>query len=143
MCIKAPPWALTAPIFSISRPSPKPVRAVPDVVAWLKQLEQSLGRDPGKPSYSSRPIDIDVFIPDAVTGAHQSLTVSAAEIRENAFLLRPLSELLPELRLAPDAPALAELWARHDKSTQPLTRVQLDLPEILEDYLLPSRWPRA
>ena len=100
--------------------------AVPEVVAWLKRLELRLGRDPAKPSLSSRPIDIDVFVPGAADGAHGSLTVSHGEALGHAFILRPLAELLPNHKLVPNGPNLIELWARYDKSRHPLTSVELD-----------------
>ncbi len=100
--------------------------AVPDAVSWLKQLELRLGRVPDKPSFSSRPIDIDVFVPGAADGAHGSLTISHREVLDSAFILCPLAELLPDHKLAPDGPDLVELWTRFDKSRHPLTRVELD-----------------
>ncbi len=99
--------------------------APPAIVAWLKQLELRLGRDPSQPSYSSRPIDIDLFVPGAPDGAHGKLTVSHREIRENAFLLCPLAELLPNLKLEPGGPDLATLWKIHDNSAGAITRVEL------------------
>ena len=103
-------------------------QAVPGVVCWLKQLELRLGRDPAKPSFSSRPIDVDVFVPGAVDGAHGSLTVSHQEVLDSAFILCPLAELLPDRKLEPDGSSFAELWTHFDKSRQPLTPVELDLP---------------
>lgn len=99
--------------------------APPDIVVWLKRLELRLGRNPSQPRYSSRPIDIDLFIPDAPDGAHGKLTVSHQEIRENAFLLRPLAELLPNLKLEPGGSDLATLWKIHDNSAGAITRVEL------------------
>ena len=104
--------------------------AVTEVVAWLKQLELRLGRDPSKPSLSPRPIDIDVFVPGAVDGAYGSLTVSHQEALGHAFILCPLAELLPNHKLVPDGPDLIELWARYDKSRHPLEPVALDLTAI-------------
>ena len=100
--------------------------APPDIVAWLKQLELRLGRNPSQPKYSSRPIDIDLFIPGAPDGAHGKLTVSHQEIRENAFLLCPLAELLPDLKLEPGGPDLATLWKKFDKSAGTIIRVELN-----------------
>ena len=98
-----------------------------EVVPWLKQLELRLGRDLHKPGFSSRSIDIDVFIPGAPDGAHGELAISHREVRDSAFILCPLAELLPRLKLDPDGPELAQLWASHDKSRQPLELVSLDL----------------
>ncbi len=102
------------------------VEAPPAIVAWLKQLELRLGRNPSQPRYSSRPIDIDLFIPGAPDGAHGKLTVSHQEIRESAFLLCPLAELLPDLKLEPDAPGLATLWKEFDESSGTVTRVEFN-----------------
>ncbi len=99
---------------------------LPEVVAWLKQLERRLGRDPNKPKFASRPIDIDVFVPGAPDGAHGALTVSRREVLDHAFILCPLAELLPDHKLAPDGPGLADLWNRFDKSRQTLVKVDLD-----------------
>ncbi len=101
---------------------------VPEAVAWLKQLESRMGRKPGKPKFSSRPIDIDVFVPGAPDGAHGKLAIPHREVRESAFVLGPLAELLPKLKLAPDGPGLAQLWASRDKSRQALEPVAMELP---------------
>ena len=100
--------------------------AVPNVVAWLKRLETRMGRDRRKPSFSSRPIDIDVFVPGAADGANGALTVPHRDVLENAFVLRPLAELLPKHQLKPKGPNLAELWRGFDKSRQPLVPANLD-----------------
>ena len=101
---------------------------VAKVVAWLKRLELRMGRDPAKPSFSSRPIDIDVFVPGATDGAHGSLTVSHREALDNAFVLRPLAELLPKHKMRATGPDLSRLWRDFDKSRQPLTPVELESP---------------
>jgi len=101
---------------------------LPEAVAWLKRLESRLGRNPGKPKFSSRPIDIDVFVPGAPDGAHGKLAVPHREVRESAFVLGPLAELLPKLKLDPDGPDLAQLWAGHDQSGQILEPIAMDLP---------------
>ena len=98
---------------------------VPEVVAWLKQLESRMGRDRSKPSFSSRPIDIDVFAPGAADGVNGALTVSHGEVLDNAFILCPLAELLPKHRLDANSPDLTTLWQDFDKSHQPLTLVEL------------------
>lgn len=108
--------------------------AVTQVVAWLKQLELHMGRDPAKPSLSSRPIDIDVFVPGAADGAHGSLTVSHREVLDNAFVLGPLAELLPNRKLEANGPDLSKLWRDFDKSFQPLEPVRL---------IVPNQGPRA
>jgi len=100
---------------------------VAEAVAWLKQLELRLGRNPGKPKFSSRPIDIDVFVPGAADGVHGKLAIPHREVRESAFVLCPLAELLPRQKLDPDGPDLAQLWAGHDPSGRPLEPVAMDL----------------
>ena len=104
---------------------------VPQVVAWLKNLEVQLGRDRAQPQFSSRPIDIDLLTPDAPDHAHGTLTVSHHEVLISAFILRPLAELLPNRTLGPAGPSFAESWANANKSQQPLTQVEFNWPESL------------
>lgn len=96
--------------------------SLPGIVKWIKRLELRLGRDPDKPRFASRPIDIDLFVP----GDSGELTISRREIQENSFILCPLAELFPSHKLEPGAPGLAELWAGYDKSRHPLEPVVLD-----------------
>jgi 2-amino-4-hydroxy-6-hydroxymethyldihydropteridine diphosphokinase len=72
-----------------------------------KQVERELGRAPGGVRHGQRPIDVDVLLLDSVEHRSERLTLPHADITNRRFVLEPLLELNPELRL-PDGRALAE-----------------------------------
>lgn len=94
-----------------------------EVVVWLKELERRMGREPDKPRFSSRPVDVDLFVPGAPDGAFGALTLSHQDVMESAFVLRPLAELLPARGLGPGGVSFGDLWKGYDQSRHPLTNV--------------------
>jgi 2-amino-4-hydroxy-6-hydroxymethyldihydropteridine diphosphokinase len=72
-----------------------------------KQVERELGREPGGVRHGPRPIDVDVLLLDGREHSSERLTLPHAEVTKRRFVLEPLLELDPELRL-PDGRALAE-----------------------------------
>jgi 2-amino-4-hydroxy-6-hydroxymethyldihydropteridine diphosphokinase len=73
-----------------------------------KQVERELGRVPGGVRHGPRPIDVDVLMLGDLEHRSERLTLPHAEVTRRRFVLEPLLELEPELRL-PDGRALAEL----------------------------------
>jgi 2-amino-4-hydroxy-6-hydroxymethyldihydropteridine diphosphokinase len=71
-----------------------------------KQVERELGRADGV-RHGPRPIDVDVLLLDNLEHHSERLTLPHAEVTKRRFVLEPLLELDPELRL-PDGRALAE-----------------------------------
>jgi 2-amino-4-hydroxy-6-hydroxymethyldihydropteridine diphosphokinase len=91
-----------------------------ELLAACKRIERELGREPGGPRHGPRPIDVDVLLLGDLEQSSDGLTLPHPEIRSRRFVLEPLLELDPELRL-PDGTDL-----RHDlASVQPqrVTRV--------------------
>ena len=79
--------------------------------AWLHALEDAHGRDRTQPRFSSRPLDIDiVFYDDLVLDGPGHLQLPRAELK-HAFVLKPLFDLAPDLRVPGDGRTLATLWA--------------------------------
>lgn len=78
--------------------------------AWLHALEDAHGRDRTQPRFSSRPLDIDiVFFDDLVLDGPGHLQLPRPELR-HAFVLKPLHDLAPALRVPGDGRTLQELW---------------------------------
>jgi len=73
-----------------------------------KVVEREGGRAPGGPKHGPRPIDIDVLLVDGVEHRSKRMVLPHPELRTRRFVLEPLLELEPELRL-PDGSALAPL----------------------------------
>ena len=78
--------------------------------AWLQALADAHGRDRTQPRFSSRPLDVDiVFFDDLVLDGPGHLQLPRPELR-HAFVLKPLHDLAPGLRVPDDGRTLQELW---------------------------------
>jgi 2-amino-4-hydroxy-6-hydroxymethyldihydropteridine diphosphokinase len=71
-----------------------------------KQVERELGRRPGGPRHGPRPVDVDVLLLDMLEHRSERLILPHPEVRSRRFVLVPLLELDPALRL-PDGSTLA------------------------------------
>jgi 2-amino-4-hydroxy-6-hydroxymethyldihydropteridine diphosphokinase len=81
------------------------------LLAACKAVEAALGRagpgTPGHVRHGPRPIDVDVLLLGDRTYASERLTLPHAETRSRRFVLVPLLELAPDLRI-PGGPSAAE-----------------------------------
>jgi 2-amino-4-hydroxy-6-hydroxymethyldihydropteridine diphosphokinase len=78
-----------------------------ELLEVCKALERELGREPGGPRHGPRPLDLDVLLLGGLEETGDRLTLPHPEILRRRFVLVPLLELDPELRL-PDGRALAD-----------------------------------
>src|SRR3989339_660195 len=67
------------------------------LLAGLKSIEQDLGRvrEPGK--VTSRPIDLDILLYDAIVMNSADLHLPHPEMLQRLFVLKPLNDIRPEL----------------------------------------------
>ena len=72
-----------------------------------KEVERKLGRTPGGPRHGPRPIDVDVLLLGDIRWSSERLSLPHPEVTSRRFVLEPLLELDPGLRL-PDGSALAD-----------------------------------
>lgn len=97
-----------------------------ELVAIFHAIEDRLGRDRSLPKFASRPIDLDLLL----YGDHildlPRLRIPRPEILENAFVLRPLQDLAPELVHPERAETMAELWRRMEPEAPALEVYPLD-----------------
>jgi len=85
-----------------------------------KEIERALGRSPGGPRHGPRPIDVDVLMLGDLRHASARLVLPHPELRSRAFVIVPLLEIDPELRL-PEGDKLDGFLA--SVSDQPVRRV--------------------
>lgn len=78
-----------------------------ELLAGCKAVERQLGRGPGGPRHSSRPIDVDLLLLDGLEHRSARLTLPHPGILSRRFVLLPLLELDSELAL-PDGRRLAD-----------------------------------
>ena len=81
-----------------------------ELVEACKAVERSLGREAGGVRHGPRPIDVDVLLLESLEYSSERLTLPHAEVRSRRFVLVPLLELDPQLRL-PGGESVAELLA--------------------------------
>lgn len=62
---------------------------------WCKTVERQSGHDHSSPKFSPRTLDIDILLYDDEVGEIAGVELPRAEITENAFVLWPLAELIP------------------------------------------------
>jgi GTP cyclohydrolase-4 len=67
-----------------------------DLLAYVKQLETTLGREPSFRN-GPRSIDIDILFFDDLSRSQDNLTIPHPRLFERAFVLAPLSEIAPDL----------------------------------------------
>jgi len=86
----------------------------------LHEIEDRHGRDRSGPKFSSRTLDLDLLLYDDEIFEQGKLKIPRDEILFNAFVLRPLAELAPDLKHPLEHKSYAELWSTFDKESQPL-----------------------
>ena len=90
-----------------------------DLLAACKAVERDLGRAPGGVRHGPRPIDVDVLLLGDREHSSERLTLPHREVTSRRFVLEPLLELDPALRL-PDGRELAGfLAALHGQRVTP------------------------
>jgi 2-amino-4-hydroxy-6-hydroxymethyldihydropteridine diphosphokinase len=93
----------------------------------FEAIHKMAGRQPGKEKYSSRPLDIDLLLYDDLVIDEPPLRLPRPDILEYSFVLRPLSEIAPDLVHPVCGRTLGDLWQEFDKESHPLTRVHVIL----------------
>ena len=89
----------------------------------IEIIHRMAGRTRGEDKFSSRPLDIDLLLYGDQVHDAPPLRIPRSDILEYAFVLRPLTELAPDLVHPQTGMTLAEHWAAFDQASQPLTPV--------------------
>ena len=81
-----------------------------DLKAFLHDLEDRHQRDRLAPKYSDRTLDIDILLYDDLYLHGPTLQIPREEILSAAHVLKPLSDLAPNLRHPVTRTTLSEIW---------------------------------
>jgi 2-amino-4-hydroxy-6-hydroxymethyldihydropteridine diphosphokinase len=81
------------------------------LLALAKALELGAGRRRG-PRHGPRPLDIDLLLYGGLASGRPELTLPHPRLAERAFVLAPLAEIAPDLRVPPEHRTIAELLGR-------------------------------
>lgn len=99
------------------------------LVAIFHRIEDSMGRDRSLPKFASRPIDLDLLLQGERIIDLPGIRVPRPEILENAFVLKPLQDLAPDLRHPETGETFAVLWQRMAPGAPRLDVFPLDFDE--------------
>jgi 2-amino-4-hydroxy-6-hydroxymethyldihydropteridine diphosphokinase len=80
-------------------------RAPEELLAELRALERTLGREPPRERWGPRVIDLDLLVVGRETRAAAELTLPHPGIAERDFVLYPLADVAPDL----DVPGLGRV----------------------------------
>lgn len=97
-----------------------------DLSRWLKNLEDEQGRRRGQARFSSRTLDVDILTYGDLHGEHEGMTLPRPEILKNAFVLWPLSEVMPDGVHPGEGRTYRQLWQDYDRSRQRLWPVNFE-----------------
>lgn len=71
--------------------------APPDLLRYLKRIEDELGRTPGE-RFGPRVIDLDILFYDQIVVCESDLVIPHPRLANRQFVLAPLAEIAPFLR---------------------------------------------
>ena len=97
---------------------------VAELAKRLRHIEYEHGRPANATRFSPRQLDIDILTYDDLVGVIDGVELPRGEILENAFVLRPLADLVPDLTHPSDGRSYAELWSELANKDQSIARVE-------------------
>lgn len=81
-----------------------------EVIAALREIESGAGRVRGPKSFDSRILDIDVVLYGQEDWRNQGINVPRDEIEKYAYVLKPLSDLYPDLQHPLSGETMRSMW---------------------------------
>ena len=97
--------------------------SVAELAKQLRHIEFEHGRPENASRFSSRQLDIDILTYDDLVGVIDGVELPRGEILENAFVLRPLADLVPEECHPERKQTYFELLGSLDGASQSLSKV--------------------
>ena len=97
------------------------------VQAELKSIEDKNGRLREGPKFSARTLDLDLLLYDDLDLHSEGMDVPRDEIYRYAFVLKPLCDLVPDLKHPVTGETMQVLWDKMSKDVQPMRVVEVDL----------------
>lgn len=97
------------------------------VALSLKSIEDELGRDRSQPKFSARAIDLDLLTYDDLVVDEPGLQIPRHEILQNAFVLKPLSDICGDQKHPLAGSSYLQLWDEMEASAGRIDQVEMDL----------------
>ena len=97
------------------------------ILGEIEDIHQLARRERNGKQMLPRTLDIDLLLYDDLVIDAPDRDLPRGDVLDYAFVLRPLSDLAPELVHPVTGRTMGEHWRDFDAASQPLTRVDLDL----------------
>lgn len=81
----------------------------------LKAIEDCNGRQRGGPKFSARTLDIDILTYDDLVGCFDGVVLPRDEITQNAFVLKPMADIVPHGRHPSLQLTYAAMWQDYNR----------------------------
>lgn len=100
------------------------------VALTLKSIEDDLGRDRSQPKFSARSIDLDLLTYDDLIVDESGVQIPRHEILQNAFVLKPLSDIHGEKIHPEQGKSYFQLWQEMRQHADRINLFELELDKI-------------
>ncbi|TXR54177.1 2-amino-4-hydroxy-6-hydroxymethyldihydropteridine diphosphokinase [Reinekea thalattae] len=104
--------------------------SLPELIHILKAIEDANGRDRSGPKFSPRTLDIDVVTYGDECGVIDGIELPRPELFFNAFVTKPLADLIPQQQVPGRQQSFAELWHNEGNRSQALHRVEFQFTDL-------------
>lgn len=94
-----------------------------EICREIERLHDLAGRKRGSDKWASRSLDIDLLLYDDLIMDEGPVRVPRSDVLEYSFVLRPLSELAPDLVHPVTGKTMLTHWQEFDAASQPLELV--------------------
>ncbi|CAA0124368.1 2-amino-4-hydroxy-6-hydroxymethyldihydropteridinepyrophosphokinase [BD1-7 clade bacterium] len=103
--------------------------AVGELRHYLRALENDFGRVRACDKFSSRTLDVDILTYDNAVGVVDGVSLPRDEILTNAFVLKPLADLVPDAVHPRADRSYAALWADYPNHSQSLWLAEFQISD--------------
>jgi 2-amino-4-hydroxy-6-hydroxymethyldihydropteridine diphosphokinase len=110
----------------VSFKTDKPVQTV---AHELKSIEDQIGRDRSQARFSARLIDLDLLTCDDLVMDEPGIQIPRHEILQNAFVLKPLSDIFAQGVHPVNRQTYANLWREMQQHAARIDLYELELPQ--------------
>ena len=97
-----------------------------EIIKFNQAVECKAGRIRGEKTYASRNLDIDVLLFGSENLRSHGKNIPRDEIEKNAYVLKPLSDLIPEGIHPVMGLTYATLWSEFTDKSQTLQQIKFD-----------------
>lgn len=101
-------------------------RLLGEIIRFNQAVECKAGRIRGEKTYASRNLDIDVLLFGDENLRNEGKNIPRDEIEKNAYVLKPLSDLIPEGIHPVKGLTYSILWSEFMDTSQTLRKIKFD-----------------